>query len=116
MVGGFLVHNLNLSLCWTVAILNFHMKEAHTFKNNPKNRFPTPKIYKKEVLNEILGQPDQDLPVYYGLHPVADPFSSFGGINLRFLHIYGKYSFCDLNKSISYINAFKNEFHWETGG
>ena len=33
-------------LSWTAAILDFHMKEAHNFKNNPINRFPTQKIYK----------------------------------------------------------------------
>ena len=49
------------------------MKEAHNFKNNPTNRFPTPKIYEKEVSHEILGQPDQKLAVYIS-----------GGINLTF--------------------------------
>ena len=40
------------------------MKEAHNFKNNPTNRLPTQKIYEKEVLHEILGQPGQKLAVY----------------------------------------------------
>ena len=69
-VKGSLIHCelviLGFTLCWTAAILDFHMKEIHNFKNNPTNRFPTPKIYKKEVLHEILGQPDQKLAVYNG--------------------------------------------------
>ena len=55
---------LGFFLCWTAAILNFLMKETHNLKNNPTNRFPTLKIYKKEVLHEILGQQDQKLAVY----------------------------------------------------
>ena len=66
------------------------MEEAHNCKNNTTNRFPTPKIYKKEVLHEVLGQPDQMLAVYNGFRPVADTFSNFGGKNLNFLHLYGK--------------------------
>ena len=38
---------------------------------------PTPKIYKKEVLHEILGQPDQKLAVYNGLHPSVTRFPIF---------------------------------------
>ena len=98
------------------AILDFHMKKAHNFEHNPTNRFPTPEIYKKEVLHKILGQPDQKLAVYNGLHPVDDAFSYFRGINVTFLHLYGENYYYDLNKSISYVNAFKNEFHWETTG
>ena len=66
------------------------MKEAHYYKNNPTNRFLTPKIYKKEVLHEILGQPDQKLAVYNGSHTVGDTFVYFEGINLTFLLLYGK--------------------------
>ena len=69
----------------------FHMREANTFKNNTTNRFPTPKIYKKEVLHEILGQQDQKLAVYNGFNLGADAFSYFWIINLTFLHLYGKY-------------------------
>ena len=54
------------------------MKEAHNFKNNPTNRFPTPKIYKKQVLHEILRQPDQKLAVYNGLHPWVTRFPILG--------------------------------------
>ena len=86
---------LGFSLCLTAALLDFHMKKAHNFKN---------------LLHQILGQPDQKLAVYNGLHPVADEFTHFGGINLTFLHLYVKYYHHDLNKSISYINALKNEF------
>ena len=107
---------LDFSLSRTAAILAFHMKEAYNFKNNSSDRFPTPKTYKKEVVHKILDQPDQKLAVYNGLLSVADAFSYFGGINLTFLHLYGKYYCYDFNKSISYINAFKNEFHWETSG
>ena len=107
---------LGFSLCWTAAILDFNMKETHNFKNNHTVRFPTQKTYKKEVLHKILGQPDQKLAVYNGLHPVIDTFSYFGGIHLTFLHLDGKYYYCDLNKFISYINEFKNEFYWETSG
>ena len=85
------------------------MKKAHNFIL--KIDSPPQKICKNEVLHKILGQPDQKLAVYNGLHPVADAFSYFGGINLRFSHLYGKYYYYDLNKSISYINAFKHEFH-----
>ena len=82
---------LGFSLCWTAAILDFHMKEAHNLKNNPTDRFPTPKTYKKEVLHKILVQPDQKLAVHNGLRPVADAFAYFGGINLTFSHLYSKY-------------------------
>ena len=54
------------------------MKEAHNFKNNPTNRFPTTKIYKKEVLHEILGQPDRNFAVYNGSHPSVMRFPSLG--------------------------------------
>ena len=54
------------------------MKEAHNFKNNPTNRFPIRKIYKKEVLHEILGRPDQKLAVYNGLHPSVTRFPFLG--------------------------------------
>ena len=54
------------------------MKEADNFKNNPTNRFPTPKIYEKEVSHEILGQPDQKLAVYNGLHPLVTRFPISG--------------------------------------
>ena len=50
------------------------MKEAHNFENNPTNQFPTPKVYKKEVLHKILGQPDKKLAVYNGLHPSVTRF------------------------------------------
>ena len=40
------------------------------------------------VLRGILGQPDQKLAAYNGVHPVADLFSYFGGINLTFLRNY----------------------------
>ena len=107
---------LGFSLCWTAAILDFHMKKAHNFKNNPTDRLPTPKTYKKVALHKILGEQDKKLAVYNGLNPVADALSYFGGINLTFFHLNGKYYYHDLNKSISYINTFKNEFHWETSG
>ena len=54
------------------------MKKAHNFKNNPTNRFPTRKIYKKEVSHEILGQPDQKLAVYNGLRPSVTCFPILG--------------------------------------
>ena len=37
---------LGFSLCWTAAILDFHMQKAHNFKNNPTDRSLTPKTYK----------------------------------------------------------------------
>ena len=79
------------SLRWTAALSDFHMKEAHDLKSTPTNRFPTLKIYKKEVLHEILGQRDQKLADYNGLHPIADAFPYFCSIHLTFLHLYGKY-------------------------
>ena len=54
------------------------MKEAHNFKNNPTNWFPTPKISEKEVSHEILGQPDQKLAVYNGLHTSVMRFPILG--------------------------------------
>ena len=69
---------LGFSSCWTAAILDFHMKVAHNFKNNPTDRFHTPKTYKKEVLHKILGQPDQKLAVYNGLHPALTRFPILG--------------------------------------
>ena len=54
------------------------MKEAHNLKNRPTNRFPTPKIYKKEVLHEILGQPDQKLAVFHELPPLVTRSFIFG--------------------------------------
>ena len=92
------------------------MKETHNLKNNPTNRFPTPKIYKKEVLHEILRESDQKFAVYNRSHPVADASSYFGDINPISLRLYGKYHYYDLNKFIFYINAFKNEFHWGISG
>ena len=79
---------LAIFFCWTAAILDFHKEEAQNFKNNPTNRFHTQKIYKKDVLHEILGQPDQKFAVYNGLRPVADAFSYFGGRNRTFLHLW----------------------------
>ena len=49
---------LGFSLCWTAALLDFPMKEANNFKNNPKPKH-NPNIYKKEVLHEMLGLPGQ---------------------------------------------------------
>ena len=54
------------------------MEEAQNFENSLTNRFPTPKIYKKEVVHEILGQPDQKLAVYNGLHPSVTRFPILG--------------------------------------
>ena len=93
-----------------------HLGFSHNCKNNHTNRFPTLKIYKKDVLHESLGQQDKKIVVSNILNPVAGAFSYFGGIHLKFVHLCGKYYYYDLNKSISYINAFKNEFHWESGG
>ena len=72
------------------------------------------KINKKQVSHEILGQPNQKLAVYNGLHLVAEAFFYFGGINLTFSHLYDKYYYYDLNKTISNIKSLKKEFHWET--
>ena len=69
---------LGFSLCWTADILDIQIKKAHNLKNNPTISIPLPKIYKKEVLCENLGQPDQKLAVHDGLHPVADAFSYLG--------------------------------------
>ena len=87
---------------------------VHNFKINPNNRCLTPKINKKQVSHEILGQPNQKLAVYNGLHLVAEAFFYFGGINLTFSHLYDKYYYYDLNKTISNLNSLKKEFHWET--
>ena len=66
------------------------------------------------MLHKILHESDAKLAFYNRLHPVADAFAYFGGINPIFLHLYGKYYYYDLVKSLSYMNAFKNKFHWET--
>ena len=54
------------------------MKEAHNLKITPQIDSAPQKYIKKEVLQKILGQPDQKLAVYNGLHPVADTFSYLG--------------------------------------
>ena len=53
------------------------MQEAHIFKNKSQKSIMQPKIYKKKVLHEISGQPDQKLAVYNGFHPIVDAFSYF---------------------------------------
>ena len=54
------------------------MEIVHNLKNNPTNRFPTPKKFKKEVLHEILGQPDEKLAFYNGLQPTVTRFPILG--------------------------------------